>query len=138
MTTVETVVARENNQKLKLLYLARIMRDETDDLHGLNMPQIIDKLAVYDIVAHRKTIYEDFKALDDFEIEIVKTTEDKKTYYHVGSRDFEIAELKFFIDVVQNSKFIAEKKSKKLIEKLTALLSNYDAKLLKRQVYVAD
>lgn len=131
-------MARGNNQKLKLLYLARIMRDETDDSHGLTMPQIIDKLASYDIDAHRKTIYEDFKALDDFGIEIVKTTEGKKTYYHAGSRDFEIAELKFFIDVVQNSKFITEKKSKKLIEKLTALVSNYDAKLLKRQVYVAD
>lgn len=138
MTTGGTVVARENNQKLKFLYLARIMRDETDDSHGLTMPQIIGKLATYDIDAHRKTIYENFKALDDFGIEIVKTTGGKKTYYHAGSRDFEIAELNFFIDVVQNSKFITEKKSKKLIEKLTALVSNYDAKLLKRQVYVAD
>ncbi len=132
------VVARGNNQKLKLLYLARIMQAETDDTHGLTMPQIIDKLAAYDIDAHRKTIYEDFKALDDFGIEIIKTTEGNKTYYHAGNRDFEIAELKFLIDVVQNSKFITEKKSKKLIEKLTALVSNYDAKLLKRQVYVAD
>ncbi len=36
MTTGGTVVARGNNQKLKLLYLARIMRDETDDSHGLS------------------------------------------------------------------------------------------------------
>ncbi len=131
-------MARGNNQKLKLLYLARIMQAETDDTHGLTMPQIIDKLSAYDIDAHRKTIYEDFKALDDFGIEIIKTTEGNKTYYHAGNRDFEVAELKFLIDVVQNSKFITEKKSKKLIEKLTALVSTYDAKLLKRQVYVAD
>lgn len=131
-------MARGNNQKLKLLYLARIMQTETDDTHGLTMPQIIDKLAAYDIDAHRKTIYEDLRALDDFGIEIIKTQEGNKTYYHAGGRDFEIAELKFLIDVVQNSKFITEKKSKKLIEKLTALVSNYDAKLLKRQVYVAD
>ena len=131
-------MARGNNQKLKLLYLARIMQTETDDTHGLTMPQIIEKLAAYEIDAHRKTIYEDLKALDDFGIEILKTQEGNKTYYHAGNRDFEIAELKFLIDVVQNSKFITEKKSKNLIEKLTALVSNYDAKLLKRQVYVAD
>lgn len=114
------------------------MQTETDDTHGLTMPQIIEKLAAYEIDAHRKTIYEDLKALDDFGIEILKTQEGNKTYYHAGNRDFEIAELKFLIDVVQNSKFITEKKSKNLIEKLTALVSNYDAKLLKRQVYVAD
>lgn len=114
------------------------MQTETDDTHGLTMPQIIEKLAAYEIDAHRKTIYEDLKALDDFGIEILKIQEGNKTYYHAGNRDFEIAELKFLIDVVQNSKFITEKKSKKLIEKLTALVSNYDAKLLKRQVYVAD
>lgn len=131
-------MARGNNQKLKLLYLARIMQAETDDTHGLTMPQIIDKLAAYEIDAHRKTIYEDLKALDDFGIEIIKTQEGNKTYYHAGDRHFEIAELKFLIDVVQNSKFITEKKSKKLIEKLTTTVSNYDAKLLKRQVYVAD
>lgn len=131
-------MARGNNQKLKLLYLARIMQTETDDSHGLTMPQIIEKLGAYEIDAHRKTIYEDLKALDDFGIEIIKTQEGNKTYYHAGNRDFEIAELKFLIDVVQNSKFITEKKSKMLIEKLTALVSNYDANLLKRQVYVAD
>lgn len=71
MITGGTVVARGNNQKLKLLYLARIMRDETDNSHCLTMPQIIDKLAACDIDAHRKTINEDFKALDDYGIEIV-------------------------------------------------------------------
>lgn len=131
-------MSRGNNQKLKLLYLARIIQEETDDTHGLTTAQIIDKLASYEIDAHRKTIYEDLKALDDFGIEITKTHEGNKTYYHAGNRNFEIAELKFLIDMVQNSKFITEKKSENLIEKLTSLVSNYDARLLKRQVYVTD
>lgn len=63
MTTGGTVVARGNNQKLKLLYLARIMRDETDDSHGFTMPQIIDKFAAYDIDAHRKTMIQIFSRM---------------------------------------------------------------------------
>ncbi len=131
-------MARGYNQKLKLLYLARIMQQNTDETHGLTISQVIDRLSAYDIEAHRKTLYEDFKALDDFGIEIIKTHKGTQTYYHAGNRNFDIAELKFLVDVVQNSKFITEKKSKNLIEKLTSLASNYDAKLLKRQVYVTD
>ena len=131
-------MARGNNQKLKLLYLARIMQEETDETHGLTISQVIDKLSAYDIDAHRKNLYEDFKTLDDFGIEIIKTHKGNKTYYHADNGVFDIAELKFLVDVVENSKFITEKKSNKLIEKIISLASNYEAKLLKRQVYVTD
>lgn len=77
-------------------------------------------------------------ALNDFGIEILKEQVGNKMYYYVGNRNFEIAELKFLVDMVQSSKFVTEKKSKQLIEKLTALVGNYDCKLLKREVYVAD
>ena len=44
---------RGKNQKLKLLYLAKIMQEQTDDTHMLTMPQIINELAKYDIEAQR-------------------------------------------------------------------------------------
>lgn len=131
-------MSRSKNQKLKLLYLAKIMQEETDDSHAFTMPQIIEKLAAYDIEAQRKSVYDDLDVLNDYGIEIIKEQKGKQTFYHVGDREFEIAELKFLVDVVQSSKFITEKKSRQLIGKLTNLVSNYDAKLLKRQVYVAD
>ncbi|MGN0497004.1 MAG: hypothetical protein ACI4GW_12325 [Lachnospiraceae bacterium] len=49
-------MARGNNQKLKMLYLARIMQTETDDAHGLTMPQIIEKPVAYEIDAHKKPL----------------------------------------------------------------------------------
>lgn len=128
---------RGKNQKLKLLYLAKIMQEETDDEHGLTMPEIIDKLAAYDIETQRKTIYDDLAILDDFGIEIVKTQVGSKTYYSAGSRDFEIAELKFLVDAIQSSKFLTPKKTEELIKKICSLVSNYDAKILNRHVYVA-
>ena len=125
------------NQKLKLLYLAKIMQEQTDDTHALTMPQIIEELAKYDIEAQRKSVYDDLEALDFFGIEIIKDQVGFRTYYHCGNRDFEIAELKFLVDAIQSSKFISEKKTKELIKKLEKSISVYDAKLLDREVKVS-
>ena len=61
---------RGKNQKLKLLYLAKIMQEQTDDSHMLTMPQIINELAKYDIEAQRKSIYDDLSVLYLLEIDI--------------------------------------------------------------------
>ncbi|MBO5484580.1 MAG: hypothetical protein J5979_05165 [Lachnospiraceae bacterium] len=49
-------MARGKNQKLRLLYSAKIMQEETDDMHRLTMPQLC----------------EDLDALNDFEIANLK------------------------------------------------------------------
>ena len=130
-------MARSDNQKLKLLYLSKIMKEKTDDEHYLTMPQIIAELNGYGIEASRKSIYTDIEALNVFGIEILKERIGAQTYYHCGNREFEIAELKFLVDAIQSSKFITVRKTKDLIKKLESLVSTYDAKLLEREVYVA-
>ena len=127
---------RGKNQKLKLLYLAKIMQEQTDDTHALTMPQIIAELAKYDIEAQRKSVYDDLDALDYFGIEIIREQEGFRTYYHCGNRDFEIAELKILVDAIQSSKFISEKKTKELIKKLEKNVSTYDSQMLDREVKV--
>lgn len=127
---------RRKNQKLKLLYLSKIMQEQTDDTHYLTMPQIIEELAKYDIDSQRKSVYDDLAALNDFGIEIIKEQEGFRAYYHCGNRDFEIAELKILVDAIQSSKFITEKKTRELIKKLERNVSNYDSKLLDREVTV--
>lgn len=131
-------MSRSKNQKLKLLYLAKIMQQQTDDHHGLTMSDIIEELQKYEIEAQRKSIYDDLATLDDYGIEIIREKQGNKTYYHCGSRDFEFAELKLFVDAIQSSKFITEKKSKELIRKLESNLSFYDASLMNRQVFVSN
>lgn len=127
---------RGKNQKLKLLYLAKIMQEQTDDTHALTMPQIISELAKYDIDAQRKSVYDDLDALDFFGIEIIREQDGFRTYYHCGNRDFEIAELKILVDAIQSSKFISEKKTKELIKKLEKNVSTYDSQMLDREVKV--
>jgi predicted DNA-binding transcriptional regulator YafY len=129
-------MAKGSNQKLKLLYLAKILMDETDDEHGISTPDIIAKLATNDIAVDRKTLYTDFEELRRFGIDVVGEQTGKGYLYHVASRDFELAELKLLVDSVQAAKFITEKKSRELIKKLESLVSIHEAKQLHRQVLI--
>ena len=123
--------------KLKLLYLAKILLEETDDAHGLTLPQIIEKLAVYDIRADRKTLYQDFDELRQFGYDLISEQIGHNTYYYLGARDFELPELKLLVDSVQAAKFITDKKSRELIGKLEALVSRHQAQQLHRQVLIS-
>ena len=102
-------MSRGTNQKYKLIYLMKIMQEKTDDDHRLTLPQIQEELEKYDISSERKSLYSDFKDMTEkFGIEIIKEQEGKETYYHVGSRKFELVEVKLLIDAIQSSKFITE------------------------------
>lgn len=123
-------------QKLKLYYLAKIMLEKTDDEHMITMPEIKKALEAYDVTADRKSLYDDLETLRILGIDVIGEKEGRNYYYHVGSKHFEIAELKLLVDAIQSSKFITEKKSNELIKKLTSMASEYEASQLKRQVVV--
>ena len=128
---------RGDNQKLKMLYLVKIFSEETDDHHKLTMPQIIERLDSYGVNADRKTLYQDFEELRRYGYDIIKEQEGRNHYYYLGSRDFELPELKLLVDSVQSSKFITDRKSGQLIRKLESLAGRHDAALLHRQVFIA-
>lgn len=125
------------NQRLRILHVLEILLRKTDDEHGLTMKELRDALKFHDIDAERKTIYADIEALQSFGIDIIGVRQDNTYYYHVGGREFELAELKLLVDSVQAAKFITEKKSRLLIKKLEGLASDYEGQQLQRQVYVA-
>ena len=129
---------KSSNQKLKLIYLAKLMQEKTDYEHGLTMPEIIHELDLCGIKAERKSIYDDFEALSNVGMDIEKETYGGRTYYYLASRDFELPELKLLVDAVQGSKFITRKNSEALIRKIEGLASIYDAKKLARNVHVAN
>jgi len=129
-------MARTSNQKLKLLYLLKILFEKTDSEHSLTVPDMILKLEKYGVRAERKSIYDDIELLNNYGVDLLcKKT---KTYdYYIASRTFELAELKLLADSVASSKFITEKKSRELIKKISSLASVHESQQLKRQVYVA-
>lgn len=126
------------NQKLKLLYLQKILLECTDDLHSLSLAQIAAALAEYGILAERKSLYADLEALRTFGLDVEKRGSAGRCGYAVVNRSFELPELKLLVDAVQSSRFITHKKSNELIHKVESLASIYEGKLLQRQVYVTN
>lgn len=126
-----------SNQKLKLLYLAKILLDNTDANHDITLDEILNKLHAYDVTAARKSLYDDIAQLNDFGIKTQKTQYGRTVHYKVIGREFELAELKLLVDSVAAAKFITEEKSNELIKKLESLTSRQEAATLQRQVYVA-
>ncbi len=102
-------MAKSENQKQKLLYLADLLRRETDEQHGLTVQQMINSLAEHGVSAERKSIYDDLKTLEDYGLDIVKIREGHICRYCLAHRDFELPELKLLVDAVQSSKFLSVK-----------------------------
>lgn len=122
-------------QSQKTLLLARILMERTDEEHKLTAEELSQILRdEYEgMDAERKSIYRYISALIDVGIDVEHDSEG----YYIASREFEIAELKLLCDAVQSSRFITEKKSHELIEKLGTLASSYQASRLQRQIYVS-
>ncbi len=130
-------MAKEINQKGKLLVLLRLLWERTDEAHGMTAAQLLDALAQEGISAERKSLYSDLETLRQFGMDVEKR-QGKTTEYALASRDFELPELKLLVDAVQSSRFITKKKTETLIRKLERLTSNYEARQLSRQVYVSN
>ena len=129
---------KENGQRLRLLYLYKLLAEQTDDEHCITAQEIIAELERLGIKAERRTIYADIKALNDFGADIIGQKAGRGYEYHMGSRRFELAELKLLVDAVQSSRFITQQKSSELISKLEEMASTYQAKELQGQVYVSQ
>jgi len=126
-----------SHQKLKMMYLAKILMEKTDEEHTITVPEMISELAKVGISAERKSIYDDLEYLGLFGYDIC-SNKTRTTNYYIASRDFELPELKLLVDSVQASKFITKKKSMELIAKIEKLTSHENAKKLHRQVFVTN
>ena len=125
------------NQKIKILYLMRVFLEQTDEEHPMSVKELITYLNNLGISAERKTVYDDIETLRNFGMDILNRRE-KPAGFYLASREFELPELKLLVDAVQSSRFITSRKSRQLIGKLESLASVYEARQLRRQVFVEN
>lgn len=130
-------MAKVARQKLKLLYIVKLLTETTDESHPVSTADIIAYLDELGIHSERKTIYDDIEKLCDFGYDIIQVQSRLGGGYYMAGREFELAELKLLVDAVQASRFITTRKSRALIKKLEQLAGKHDAGKLQRQVYVA-
>lgn len=126
----------ESDTRLRILYLYQLLLSQTDEDHPLTTNQITEKMEeLHAIHMHRTTVSSDIALLKAAGFEIM--AERKRAWnYYLSDRTFSLPELKLLIDAVQFSKFITEKKSQILIEKLISLTSETNAGKLKRTVHI--
>lgn len=127
-------VTEKENRTIRILYILKILWEETDENHPISATQLAVKVSDYGVDCERKAVYRYLEILEDFGMDIVKT----RRGVYLASRQLELPELKLLVDAVWSSKFITEKKSQELINKLTKLLSTHDSDQLKRQVFIKN
>ena len=128
---------KSDNQKLKILYIWDYLQKNSHEDHPVRAAELISMLEnQHDIRCDRKTVYSDIAALMDYGVDIVSIP-GKNGGYYIASRNFELPELKLLIDAVQSSRYLTEKKSRELIEKLCSQCNESDARLMRRNVVVS-
>ena len=127
---------KSDNQKLKILYILDYLQKNSHEDKPVRAAELMAMLDKHRISCDRKTVYSDIAALQDYGVDIVSVP-GKNGGYYIASRNFELPELKLLIDAVQSSRFLTEKKSRELIEKLCRECSIHDARLMRRDVLVS-
>jgi len=128
---------KSDNQKLKIFHILDYLERNSNAGHPVRASELIEMLEKrHNILCERKSVYSDIAALQAYGVDIVSIP-GKKGGYYIASRNFELPELKLLIDAVQSSRFLTEKKSRELIEKLCNQCNEHDARLMRRDVLVS-
>jgi predicted DNA-binding transcriptional regulator YafY len=131
---MEEIMGKENFQKIKLLKIWEILRQDSDKDHWLDTVDIIEKLAEKGISCDRKTLYNDINELNAHGYKVYQKRSRRNLYYTDHSA-FSVPELRILIDAVQSANFITEKKTEHFVDKIAALAGSYKADTLKNGVY---
>ncbi|MCR5088133.1 MAG: WYL domain-containing protein, partial [Oscillospiraceae bacterium] len=136
MNKDRTLPFEKDDSRLRILYLYQILRKYTDESHTLSTYEIMERLKTeHGISMHRTTLPKDMEVLRAAGIEVM--TERRRTlYYYLPDSPLSVPELRLLADAVLSSKFITEKKSEELVEKLISLTSETNAGKLRRTVHV--
>lgn len=123
-------MAKENSQKIKLLKLMELLRQETDEKHPMTATVVCQRLNDMEVACDRRTLTRDIQALNEFGYEVMTTMISHEKAYYVEDRSFSVPELKILIDAVQAASFVTDKKTVELIEKIANLGGSHSADIL--------
>lgn len=120
-------MAKQSNQKAKLLYLQKILMAETDAEHGITIAGMAEKLAELGIAAERKSLYDDIEVLRSTGMEIATERGRSNIYKLVGRVPDAAAVLK----TGRALKAAGADDADAVVDALCALLSKYETEAVK-------
>ena len=123
----------QKGQRLKLLKIWEILKQETDENHTMGTPELLSRLEELGIVCDRRTLYSDINALNEsgYRIHCVRSSSNE---YYVEKREFSMAEIQILMDAVQAASFITVEKTEQLVDKIAELAGSRRAEAVKRNV----
>ena len=121
-------------QKVKLLKLYELLRNETDENHPISRIELCRRLNEMGVSSNVRTLSLDIKVMQENGFEIMSYLKEKERYYYIVEREFTLPEIKILMDAVQAASFVTEKKTTELIEKITALGGFHQAELMKENM----
>ena len=123
------------SSKLKTLLIYKYLKDYSDENNPLSTTDLITLLEKDGVKCERKSIYADVKTLNSIGFDIIPTKSPKRGFF-MGTRKFELPEVRLLVDAVSSAGFITPDKTQELVEKLETLVSKHQARELVSQVYI--
>ena len=115
----------ENYQKIKLLKIMEILRQETDEEHPMTKVELAARLVAMNVSCSPRSLIRDIKLLNEQGYEIMERLIGHEKGYFVCDRSFSVPELKILIDAVQAASFVTEKKTAELVMELWTKEQNH-------------
>ncbi|MBQ3428503.1 MAG: WYL domain-containing protein [Mogibacterium sp.] len=131
-------MARSERKKLRILFVAEILKKRTDENHPISVQEIIDILEDdYEIEAERKAVGRDIRILRDvFNMDIEGGQGSK---YRLMSREFDFEELKIIIECLHASRFLSDGKTSQLVNILRKeFMSEHQAEQITNDVFLSS
>lgn len=100
----------DNRAQIRLFALLNYLYCDSDEKHPVSVLDILKHWRSNGINASRKSVYNDIALLMKLGIDIVCIKSTQNLYF-IGSRVFELPELKLLVDAVESSRFITPKKA---------------------------
>ena len=125
------------DRKFRVLRVKHILERETDANHSITMTRLLELLGE-EKESDRRTLYDDIRDLEAVGTKIKIDKSHRPPSLSVEERTFSLSELKLMIDAIASSKYLTEKASRELIDKLKMFCSRYEANELNRQTLLAN
>lgn len=127
-------MTKDNHQKIRLLRIYEILRNESSPAHGLKTSELTDKLASLGIKCDRRTLARDIDLLKAEGFEIFKEKIGHNMIFWMDDTNFSNPELNILLTNIQADKFLPKEKETELASKISALSGQYNSRMKERKL----
>ncbi len=124
----------ERVQRIKLVKILELLRQESSVENPLRTSDIADKAAEMGVFVDKRTLSREVEFLNSQGFDIKTRIVGHQKGYYMEKRDFSVPELKILIDAVQASSFITDSQTKEFISKIADLGGSRKSEILKENV----